>query len=443
MVLGIRAEPFLLSCKEKELRDNLNYPKLCVRNHLDNEPQLVSDCCKLRMIEESYYKIMRMSLHSYVFLLGRLLSVFQLLVFLNSCKESYPIETGVIDRVSLTWDQSQTHNLLFKYSYLSGTPENAFSETRYYQLNVRQPEAPILTEIDQNTLRAKTPPFNLLGRDLLVKNLKKLRPLPDEKITLIKEGTNVVASSLHPSQQWLLAAHKQKPSAPEMPETIYSLYHLEDHSYRNVKGPTSVPRSSPPQPSALLSWTGFGNDVMVEYKEKNQVYYARSQLDLSTAKLKPLTVFKSYVQSGSEANRWEASFTPLSRQFKPMQDSEADIKVLGWESVDKVLFLERRANDKAIYLSQYDFQTQRETQMAKMAQEKSYYDYLDTREQISFPQNKVVYLIRKGKEGTDELWLSNFEGTEQKMILNRIQDLPVGLSEFVRITKIVQPEIVP
>jgi len=342
----------------------------------------------------------------------------------------------------LAWAQNQDPHLLFKYGYLSGTPNNAISETRYYQLNVREPEAPVLTEIDQNTMQSQTPPSNLLGRDLLVKDLEKLRPLPNDKISLIKNN-NVVACSLHPSKQWLLVAHKQKPSTPEMPETIYSLYQIEDHSYRNLKGLASLTRSNDPRREVVLSWTGFNNDILVEYEEKDRVYHARSQIDLNTAELKPLTVFKSYAQRENEEKRWEASFVPLSRHFRPLQDSETDVKVLGWESADKVFFLEKKANDRAISLISYDFQTQTETQVAKMEREQSYYDYLETREQISLPQDKVVYLIRKAKEGTDELWLSNFKGTERTMILNRIRDLPVGLSEFVNIKRIIYPEFRP
>lgn len=381
-------------------------------------------------------------MRSYLFFLTKLLGIFPLLVFLNGCRESFSIETGVIDPFSLAWAQNQDPHLLFKYGYLSGTPNNAISETRYYQLNVREPEAPVLTEIDQNTMQSQTPPSNLLGRDLLVKDLEKLRPLPNDKISLIKNN-NVVACSLHPSKQWLLVAHKQKPSTPEMPETIYSLYQIEDHSYRNLKGLASLTRSNDPRREVVLSWTGFNNDILVEYEEKDRVYHARSQIDLNTAELKPLTVFKSYAQRENEEKRWEASFVPLSRHFRPLQDSETDVKVLGWESADKVFFLEKKANDRAISLISYDFQTQTETQVAKMEREQSYYDYLETREQISLPQDKVVYLIRKAKEGTDELWLSNFKGTERTMILNRIRDLPVGLSEFVNIKRIIYPEFRP
>ncbi|MGE3724448.1 MAG: hypothetical protein AB7I41_02785 [Candidatus Sericytochromatia bacterium] len=378
---------------------------------------------------------------SLFFLKGRL-RFFLLFVLLSSCRQPHSTNTGDIGLLSLAWDQGQVPHLLFKYNYLSGTPDNAISETRYYQLNVLQPEAPVLTEIDQNTMRAKIPPSNMSGRELLAKNHKKLRPFPDDTIARILDY-NIEACSLDPSQQWLLVAHRQSQPFPKTSELVYSLYQIEDKTYRNIKGLASIPGSSDPQREVILSWTGFGYDVLVEYEEKDRIYHARSQIDLNTAELKPLTVFKTYLKRESTEKRWKASFTPLSRQFRPRQDNENDVKVLVWESADKVLFLEKKANDKEIYLIKYDFKTQTESEMAKMERELSYYDSLFIREQISLAHKKVVYLIPKVKEGTDELWLSNFEGTERKMVLNRIRDLPVGLSEYVNATRIILPEIEP
>lgn len=93
------------------------------------------------------------------------------------------------------------------------------------------------------------------------------------------------------------------------------------------------------------------------------------------------------------------------------------------QAAHKVFFLEKKANDRAISLSATTFKPRQRHKWQMNATRVIMIIYRMS--SYKFPSHKTkCYLIRKAKEGTDELWLSNFKGTERTMILNRIRIYP-------------------
>jgi len=182
--------------------------------------------------------------------------------------------------------------LVFAYAYVTGSREAPQKKTPYYQVDISNPTAPLLTQLDQTQTENKLELFAYLGRDYIVQHFKEIKPLPDEKIALITER-NIVATSLHPNQEWLLVTHTQKKTSPETPQKLYSLYNFKEKSYYNLTFFTQLPHPIQADEPILLSWTGFNNDVLVEYEDKDRVYYGRGEIDINTAKLKNTTVFKT------------------------------------------------------------------------------------------------------------------------------------------------------
>lgn len=346
-----------------------------------------------------------------------------LFFILNSCVFSDNHPSGTISRLS--WD-AKPNTLLFYYFYNAGSSYHPETDSPLYQLPIdKSPEKPLKTITDKK-LEDLLSTFSHLGRSYLLEHLKELKPYGQEHPVQISSDEYIQYTSYQAKINLMLAAHINKNASEASPKMTYSIVNTQDKTYRDLQYLDAIGDTSHIDKKVLIRWTGFDNDVLVEFTKNQKMNHALAKIDLSKGMLTNLRVFKTYdLKEDDSRGSWVAlSYIDFQRAY--IDKNYLDVKVLGWETPDIVYYLEKKPNANQVDLVKYDFISQSALKIASMDANNSYYPYLNYHEQISISQKKVAFVVGGPRIFMEDLMVADLDGTNQKHLLNRIQDLPLG-----------------
>ena len=335
--------------------------------------------------------------------------LFTLLVLLNACGPVIIARTGNIDNIA--WDEENPGTLLLLYSYNKGDLNTPNQVTEFFKLTFNQTQVTSLEKIGlASTIPTKDflPYFEINASKLFLwENLDKLIPFNREKH--LSTDKLIYPTAINTASfKYSLILVSMSVKINENSDYPLRVVDISNFTVRDIQMPKNI-SDSPPQ----IRWTGFENDVLLEYQKDLTVYHALGNIDLDKSELTNFKIFKSYPAKELGG-------------LSSVREDQDHVKVLGFENKNTVYYLENPAFSKQAAFIKLDVPSGETTQLASFDIENSYYpffSYSDTRryhDQISIAQRKVAYLANRG------IMISNLDGTGQRKLLDIINDLPKG-----------------
>jgi hypothetical protein len=307
----------------------------------------------------------------------------------------------------MSWN-NLNNSLLFTYEYDLGSLDAHTRIQEIYKVSRFETPIPKIEKIESTTQIKLETTFSSL--DYIRNNIQSFA-YSDEKQTKIKDFYIRGTSYLNP-QKYLLVGHF--PERPYLKTWAYSLIDLNQKIIRDIVFKVDLQLDDIP----LIRWTGNDNDVLVEYKKEDQIFHTIAHLDDKSYKINNLKIFKQYQSNISHS---ESGDFLISRK-----DDATDVMVLGFENADTVYYLEKPPKSKTILIYKKNLLTDTEMQIGQMDKDSSYYDSLYSASQVSIPLKKVAYSIRGEIWNDENLMISDFDGSNQKILLKKNSTLPKG-----------------
>lgn len=323
----------------------------------------------------------------------------------------------------LAWDNTP-NTLLFYYHYNRGSSRSPDLIDLLYRLPLdRTPDKPLETIPKQKT-EELLPLFSHLGEAYIREHLQEWKPFDQQTIPIPLRYD--MYTSYDPNTKLMLVAYPNEKAVDAPSTIIYSVVNLDNKVFRNLDF-SIVYSGVNSDEHVLIRWTGFSSDILIEYTINRVVYHAKATIDALNMKVTNLKIFKSYdISKGENNSNRITAIGPFDLSHGTIHNNDYDVKILGWETPDIVYYVEKKPNSKTVDLLKYDFMSQSENKVASMNINNTYYSQLSYHGQISIPQKKVAFIVQGDRPGIQDLIVSNLDGTERKLLISRIKDLPLG-----------------